>query len=246
MWSSYGIFKPNEYKDQRTGLFKQTAFAKTLAGSALLCMVAIKLIFDRIFDSGPQTVENQGLFHSINWPFIFCLTPCLLLILRHFIFAHRVSWPQMIAGLFSILSLLLMIFFQNQLLLKAQPKVAEPEKKGKKYDTKIFGLFYDLSISALFAFMFIIMKDVKASYVISYRTQVSAIVYIMGIVAVFLQMCRLISGSSSKENKETAEDGADDAKVDEAGKDYFSDELLCYIFVSVSGLFFVSGQVMFS
>jgi len=151
----------------------------------------------------------------------------------------------MIAGLFSILSLLLMIFFQNQLLLKAQPKASESEKNGKKYDTKIFGLFYDLSISALFAFMFIIMKDVKTSYVISYRTQVSTIVYIMGIVAIFLQICRLISGSSLKQSQQK-EDASSESSVEKVEKDELSDELLCYIFVSVSGLFFVSGQVILS
>lgn len=60
----------------------------------------------------------------------------------------------MMAGLFSILSMLVIIFVQNQLLLKSSNK-----SEGK--DTKIFGLLYDVAISGLFTFVFVIMKEIK-------------------------------------------------------------------------------------
>lgn len=100
----------------RTGQFKLVAFLKTILGSVIIAWIAIKITFDRIFDLQASFGGQRSIFSSINWPFIFCLTPCLLLILRHFVFGHRVSYLQRIAGLFSIMSLLLLVFYQNQIV----------------------------------------------------------------------------------------------------------------------------------
>ena len=134
-----------------------------------------------------------------------------------------------------------MIFFQNQLLLKARPVPVEPAKVNKNYDTKIFGLFYEFLISLLFAIVFIVMKDIKTRHIISYKVQVSTTLKIMGFLAIIIKICSLISASSTTADSKTQEDKTGKSG-DKSGKnDEISDELMMAIFIFTSAFFFVGG-----
>lgn len=185
-WYSYGVLKHNEYYFVRTGVFKYSAFLKTLFGSTLLAAFCFIALFSKSFRSD---MIGAGLATGPNWMMLLLLTPCLLLLARNILFGHRVSKTQVAGVVIGLVGVIWAIFLQDEIYKtnKLSPSLQgnAVKENQKDWDYSFFKcMILDVLIAFVLSFVAALLKHVKRESHISYLTQCLTIHLLLGLLGI--------------------------------------------------------------